>query len=134
MAPETPSLANEQFVALTTFRRNGERVTTPVWVAPDPEVPGSMVVVTDRASGKVKRLRNTPSIELQPCDPRGRLRGDATPGTAVVLDGPDSDPTRERAHAALRSKYGWQARLLDVAARFRRGKQDRVHLRLTPGA
>ncbi|WP_029253942.1 PPOX class F420-dependent oxidoreductase [Paraoerskovia marina] len=139
MTSQNTDLRDESFLALTTFRRSGEGVATPVWAARDPQVDGALVVVTDLHSGKVKRLRNNPTITLQPCDARGNVRGETVTGTAVVLDGttPADEATRKAAHAALRKKYGWQARALDLASKFRR-KQERTYLRMTlddgPGA
>ena len=49
------ALGGVSFVSLTTFRRNGAPVSTPVWVAADGD---DLVVLTPTASGKVRRLRN----------------------------------------------------------------------------
>lgn len=131
MPEKTVPLQDEQYIALTTFRRSGKGVVTPIWAAPDPAIPGAMVVVTDLNSGKVKRLRNNSVVELQPCNARGVTHGAAVAGTAVMLDGDTTqdEATRKSAHAALLKKYGWQARLLDAATIFRR-KQVRTYLRL----
>ena len=53
------SLADARFGSLTTFRRSGERVSTPVWVGRDG---GALVVLTLAASGKVRRLRRDPRV------------------------------------------------------------------------
>ena len=73
------SLPRSEYVSLTTFRRTGVPVATPVWAAPD----GDALVVWTRAdSGKVKRLRHTARVTVAPCDVRGRVRGPAVEGVA----------------------------------------------------
>lgn len=45
------ALGREPFVALTTYRRTGEGVATPVWAVPDPDVAGRLWVTTPGGSG-----------------------------------------------------------------------------------
>ena len=104
MNPSTiESLAGTRFVLLTTFRRDGRAVGTPVWVArlDGPDGPG-LGVWTPGSSGKVKRIRRDPSVTLAPCDRRGTPLGEPVPGTARVLD---AEGTR-RVRTAVRHKYG----------------------------
>ena len=75
------SLGDAKFVSLTTFRRSGERVSTPVWVARDGD---ALVVTTPEGSGKVKRLRHNPRVEMVPCSRRGRVDEDVEPVAGVV--------------------------------------------------
>jgi PPOX class probable F420-dependent enzyme len=96
-------LARARYLSLTTFRRDGTPVATPVWVARQGD---ELVVFTARASGKVKRLRNDNRVLLAPCDMRGRVTGDLVEGTARVEDDAES------ALLMIRRKYGLQARLL----------------------
>ena len=63
------TLGDEPFVSLTTFRASGAPVSTPVWIGTEGE---DLVVLTPLDSGKVKRLRANPRVELRPCDRRGR--------------------------------------------------------------
>lgn len=42
------ALADEAFVSLTTFRRSGEGVATPVWVIADPDGDGLVVMTPHR--------------------------------------------------------------------------------------
>ena len=56
-------LADEKFVSLTTFRKNGVGVPTPVWIGRDGD---ALVVTTPVGSGKVKRLRRNCTVELRP--------------------------------------------------------------------
>ena len=93
------SLPDSTYVSVTTFRRSGAAVATPVWAAPDGD---SLVVWTRADSGKVKRLRHTSRVTVAPCDVRGRVSGTAVEGNGELV--PDAD--RPRALAALRRKYG----------------------------
>lgn len=98
------SIASARYVALTTFRRDGTPVATPVWLAP---LDGTLVVFTDLDSGKVKRLRADPRVRVAACDLRGRVRGPALDATAELTDAAGT----ARVMDAIRRRYGWQARL-----------------------
>jgi PPOX class probable F420-dependent enzyme len=100
-----------RYVSLTTFRRSGEPVSTPVWVALDG---AELVVVTVDPSGKLKRLAHTARVELRPCDLRGRVPEGAPTyaGTAVVDRTPEGVAAVKR---ALGRKYV-MARLGDALA------------------
>lgn len=104
------ALADEPFVSLTTFRRNGDPVATPVWVARDDD---ALVVITAATSGKVKRARRDPRVVLRPCDRRGNVAPDApeAEGRAAIVTGADAQAGPRR---ALASKYGVQWRLVSV--------------------
>jgi PPOX class probable F420-dependent enzyme len=104
--------ARSRYLNLGTFRRSGARVDTPLWFA---LLGPALVAFTQGASGKVKRLRATPRVRVAACDARGALRGDWLEGRARVI----ADPLRaEAALAALRDRYGWQFRLLELFARL----------------
>ena len=57
-------IADENYVALTTFRKNGERKNTPIWIADLGD--GTIGFTTSKDSWKVKRIGNDPRVELQP--------------------------------------------------------------------
>ena len=81
-----------------------------MWFAP---AAGTLYVFTAGHSGTVKRLRASSRARVAPCDARGRVEGAWRDGSARIV----SDPAViERAHAALRAKYGWQMWLADVLA------------------
>jgi PPOX class probable F420-dependent enzyme len=105
-------LRPQRYVSLATFRRDGREVRTPVWFA---EVGGRFYVFTAGDSGKVKRLRASRRARVAACDARGGIHGPWHDATARIVD---DRPSIERAHAALRSKYGWQVRLLDLGSRL----------------
>ncbi|MBU3689478.1 MAG: hypothetical protein B7C54_05155 [Acidimicrobiales bacterium mtb01] len=102
------SIADERYVLLTTFRKDGSPVRTPVWIAPLSG--GEACFTTSGDAGKVKRINRTPRVTLQPCDMRGRIKAGGTPseGTARVVTGPDFAPVEK----AVAKKYGIQYRLV----------------------
>ena len=75
-------LANEQFVNLTTFRRDGRGVPTAVWFA---EKDGAVYVFTGSDTGKVKRIRNDGHVTLAPCTAAGQVTGPDVAGTAHII-------------------------------------------------
>ena len=122
-------LGDEKFVSLTTFRRSGERVSTPVWIGRDGD---ALIVTTPEASGKVKRLRNSPRVEVRPCNRRGRVQDGAEP-VAAVAEILSKDAAKDRLTDIIRSKYGIEFRLVMAVERLVRSRQARrVILRITP--
>lgn len=115
-------LAEERFLLLTTFRRTGAPVATPVWACRE----GNEITVwTERNAGKVKRIRNNPRVELAACDLRGRnTHGDTVSGTARVLD----EQASERVRRSLADKYGLIGRLTMFFSRLRGGTDRTVGL------
>lgn len=118
-------LGDETYINLVTFRRNGDGVRTPVWVA---AAGGHLYVFTDGTSAKVKRLRATNRIRAAACDVRGKPKGPWHEGIGRVVD---EAPTIERAYAALRAKYGWQMTLVDIVSRLAGRFGRRVILELS---
>jgi PPOX class probable F420-dependent enzyme len=78
-------IVRSQYVSLTTFRRDGSPVATPVWHVVDGD---ELVIISDANAGKVKRIRNSGRVVVAVCDFRGRIKpGAATAdGTARLLD------------------------------------------------
>ena len=105
-------LDQHRYLSLATFRQSGAEVATPVWFA---AAGGELYVFTGSESGKVKRLRRSSRARIAPSDARGRVRGEWHEASARLLTEPLAI---ERAHAALRSKYGWQMWLADALARL----------------
>jgi PPOX class probable F420-dependent enzyme len=99
---------------LTTFRRDGTAVATPVWLTP---LDGDDVgFYTSSASGKVKRLAHTDRVTVQPCDARGRVRQGTSPidARARVVAGPEL----ERIRAGIVAKYGFMTKVAKVGAKL----------------
>ncbi|MEE1803355.1 PPOX class F420-dependent oxidoreductase [Streptomyces sp. NPDC101062] len=120
-------LARSRYVSLTTYRKDGTGVATPVWHAVDG---GELFVWTRSDSWKVKRIRNNPRAVVAACDVRGRIApgAPAAEGTARLLEGADLD----RVLRLVARKYTWQFWLVDVPARIvRRGKRPHTGIAVT---
>lgn len=101
--PIPPSISGQKYMSLTTFRKTGVAVPTPVWFA---ETNGKLYVMTRSDSGKCKRLRNNPSVRIAPCTMRGKVTGPESAATACILPETDWPAARHILH----KKY-WLARL-----------------------
>ena len=86
---ELDRLSDGKYISISTTRKNGEKVATPASVTREGD---ALYVMTGAESGKVKRIRNNPHVELAPCDARGRLKGDVVAATVAILD---ADGTEE---------------------------------------
>jgi PPOX class probable F420-dependent enzyme len=107
-------LGAEKYALLTTFRRDGRAVGTPLWVVPD----GSGIAFwTPDNTGKVKRIRNSGRVTVAPCDVRGNLSGEAIEAQARIGDADD----RRRVVGLLNRKYGLLGRMTTFGSRLRRG-------------
>ncbi|GAA2720678.1 PPOX class F420-dependent oxidoreductase [Cellulomonas aerilata] len=126
--PTLDDLGREPFVSLTTFRRTGAPVSTPVWIARDGD---ALAVTTPSASGKVKRLRHTPRVELRPCSRTGTVKEGAPTSRGVAQIVSDAGTAR-RLTGLVRGKYPVEYRVMMLVERLvARGRRDRVVLRIT---
>ncbi len=117
-AADLAALGEQKYVLLTTFRRTGAAVPTPVWVVPFTDG-HHLAVITTIGTGKCKRLAHTPRVLLAPCDQRGNRRGADLAAVAVVETG----PTAVRVQQLVRTKYGLLARAIQLVGRVR-GRDD----------
>jgi PPOX class probable F420-dependent enzyme len=118
-------IAKAQYVLVTTFRKDGRAVPTPVWAAP---FEGGIGVWTVPNFGKVKRIKRNPQVTVASCDFRGNNAGPAVAATASLLDG---DAT-ERVRVALRRKYGITGRITLFFSKVRRGKDGTIGIKILP--
>lgn len=110
MAGSIPgSIHGQKYISLTTFRKTGAGVATPVWFGEDE---GKLYVMTRSDMGKTKRIRNNPQVRVAPCTIRGEVTGAEVSATARIL------PAEEHARArqTLNRKY-WMARIPLIWAR-----------------
>ena len=104
MPAATPSAIHGQnYISLTTFRKTGVAVSTPVWFGEEGD---KLYVMTRSDMGKAKRIRNNPRVRVAPCTVRGKLTGPEFEASARIL------PPEQHALArkAINRKY-WAARL-----------------------
>ncbi|MFE9697097.1 PPOX class F420-dependent oxidoreductase [Streptomyces sp. NPDC006270] len=119
--------ARSEYVSVTTYRKNGTPVATPVWAAAEGDV---LYVWTRSDSWKVKRLRNNAKVTVTVCDVRGRISEGApsAEGTAKLLD---EDGTRA-VRKLLARKYTWKFWLVDWPATVARlGKRPHTGIAIT---
>jgi PPOX class probable F420-dependent enzyme len=123
-------LLKENYVSLTTFRKNGAAAATPVGFV---ESNGTIYVRTSAVTGKVKRIRNSGRVMLAPCTAGGKVLGPQVEGKASILS--DQEEIA-RALAAFASKYGIQFRLITffqgIARFLRRRTDDSVYVAIVP--
>ena len=94
-------VASAKYMLLTTFRRDGTPVATPVHVAAEPGSGDVVYFRTWNTTGKAKRLRHTAAVRVAPSTFRGRTLGPAIRADAYLLDGEAS----QRAARLLASKH-----------------------------
>lgn len=115
-----------RFILLTTYRRTGVAVPTPVWFAPSPQ---GLYVVTHATSGKLKRITATPAVAVAPCRSRGQPTGPQQNATATVVSGGE----RRQAARAISHRYFFVPSALIEWEMRRRGRgRPAVYLELTP--
>lgn len=95
------------FIALTTYRKNGTPVMTPVWFV---QQEGKLFVWTAADSGKAKRLKHNPCVQFGPSTHSGKLLGAIQKGRAHFVKQKEY-PTLEK---AFKDKYGWQVNLFSL--------------------
>ncbi|MGA2322070.1 MAG: PPOX class F420-dependent oxidoreductase [Solirubrobacteraceae bacterium] len=122
-------VGSERFVSITTLRRDGTPVATPVWVV---GAAGRLYVWTGSQTGKVKRIRNNPAVMLAPCNRRGAVTGPAVQAQAVIV------PVGERPEIwrLFTAKYRLELRAIVAVERIlgllrrSQGRGERIYLEL----
>ena len=99
-----------KYISLTTFRKSGKPVATPVWFV---EKEGKICVWTQSHSGKMKRLRHDSRVTLAPCTMGGKVIGPTVEGIARLV----SPQEKEEVRLLLLAKYGWMQRLFSFIHR-----------------
>jgi hypothetical protein len=120
-------LQDHKYMNLTTFRKNGQGVPTPVWFVMEH---GKLYVVTGGHLGKVKRIRNNPRVTVEPSDGRGKSLGPAVEATARIL--PDEEG--QHAKALLDKRYGLVKKAVDLLIKITNRNDQRTYLEISPAA
>lgn len=109
-------ISNERFISLGTFKKNGDKIETPVifGIHDDKE----LIVSTKTFASKLKRIRNNPNIVFYPCNARGDRKGDDFQGTAKIVGQNDE----QYAYNAIRKKNGIIFRLWRASGKLRHHK------------
>jgi uncharacterized protein len=110
-----------RFLSVTSFKRDGTGVATPVWFACDG---ARLFAFTDLHSPKVRRIRRNPHVLVAPCRPDGRLRGEPVEARAEVLTAV-AELERVRTLLLARHPVSYRAVMLVYrAVRRLRGRQS----------
>lgn len=117
---------DHKYINLTTFRKSGEAVPTPVWFV---EMDGKLYVFTGEKTGKAKRIRANGRASVAPCDARGNPLGDFIPMRARIVQ---DEAIIRRADALYKRRYGFQRVLLGWFNRLRGRQAFPVLIELSP--
>ena len=118
---------DRQYLSLETFRKNGVGVKTTVWFAQE----GDMLYIwAPGDSGKIKRIRNNPRVNIAPCKRFGTVTGEWMAAQASV---DDSAAAVRHVEIMLGRKLGFGFAMFRLIDRLRdrlRGSQ-RVSIKLS---
>jgi PPOX class probable F420-dependent enzyme len=99
------TLGDPKYISIRSYRKSGASVDTPVWAVASA---GRLYVTTPPESGKGKRIRNNPLVDVCPSDMRGRPTGEWMPAEAHFTD---DAATCTTVLGLLKRKYGIQFRI-----------------------
>lgn len=119
------NIPESRYISLRTFRRSGQAVDTPVWVASADE--HTHYIFSAAGAGKVKRIRNNTSAQVASCDMRGGNLGEWLNCQACLVD---DDTEAAMAYRLLLRKYGWQMTLTNFFSRLSGRINQRAVIRL----
>jgi len=107
----------EKYLSLSTQKRDGSFVDTPVWFAREQGAGNYYVfsLKSGKKAGKVKRIRNFPNVKVAACTFSGEVTGDWIAASAELID--ESEQV-EFAYSLLRKKYGLSLRIGDFFSRL----------------
>lgn len=91
-----------KYVSLTTFRRDGTPVSTPVWFVSEN---GNLLVETDGDSYKAKRIRRNENVTVTPCNAMGRTTGEVISARATILPAEELPRVERLLHRKYRLDY-----------------------------
>lgn len=121
----TTQFANQQFLTIETFRKNGQGVKTPVWFVQEN---GSLYVWTGASSGKIKRIRRNPDVKIAPTKADGTPLGEWVAAKACS----DESPTAiTHITNLMRRKYGILFVLFRWLGMLRRDKYTSLRIQVT---
>ncbi|MGH9993211.1 MAG: PPOX class F420-dependent oxidoreductase [Nitrososphaera sp.] len=113
MSSRLSQFAGEKYLNIETYRKTGQPVRTCVWFV---ENNGVLYVRTSEDTGKYKRVRNNPAVQIAPCDSRGKPKGDWIKAEAKPAAGEEA----QNAYSLLEKKYGMMYRMTSLFLRGRR--------------
>ncbi|NIM25927.1 MAG: PPOX class F420-dependent oxidoreductase [Nitrosopumilaceae archaeon] len=106
----------KKYIALKTFKKNGDGVVTPVWYVKEEN---SLWVTTRKKTAKVKRIRNNNKVQIAISDFSGNPKGQWFYGIAKIVEG----DVAKRAIRLRNKKYGFMSKVVSL---FSSSKGDYV--------
>jgi PPOX class probable F420-dependent enzyme len=103
-----------RYLSVTSFKRDGTAVATPVWFVSDGN---QLFALTDLHSAKVRRIRRNPRVMVASCRADGRVRGEPVPARAEVVT---ATRELERVQKRLIERYKISYRLVMLIYRLGR--------------
>jgi uncharacterized protein len=116
---ELEALFPGKYLSVTSFKRDGTGVATPVWFVSDGR---RLFALTDLHSAKVQRIRHNPRVVVASCRPDGKLRNEPLPARAEVLT---ATQELERVQRLLIERYKLSYRLVMLIYRLARRLRGR---------
>ncbi len=113
------------YLSLSTKKRDGTWVDTPVWFAFDGDK--SIYCFSEGKAGKIKRLRNFSDVKINPCTFSGRILGEWETASAHILT---SENDVNIAYETLKNNYGWQMRILNLISRLAGKIEHRAFIKI----
>ena len=109
-----------RYLSITSFKRDGTGVATPVWFVSDGK---RLFAFTDLHSWKIKRIHGNPRVTVASCWPWGKLRREPAPARAEVLT---ATADLEHVRQLLLSHYSISYRVVMLC--YRIGRRVRGNL------
>ena len=107
---QTAMISNQEtYINLSTRKRDGSFVDTPVWFAQEGDT-NNYYVFSLKNVGKIKRIRNFPEVKVSICTCSGKPNRGGAYAMADLVDEPE---TTKVAYSILRKKYGIRFRIGD---------------------
>jgi PPOX class probable F420-dependent enzyme len=120
-APDLDVLFPGRYLSITSFKRDGSGIATPVWFVSDRE---RLFALTDLHSAKIRRIRHDPHVLVASCRPWGTLCREPLGARAEVLT---DTADLERVRRLLLARYKISYRIVMLFYRLGRrlgGKQS----------
>ena len=113
-APDLEALFPGRYLSLTSFKRDGTGVATPLWFVTDSS---RLFALTGLHSAKVKRIRRNPHVLVARCRANGKLQGEPLAARVEVLT---AVPELERVQRLLMERYKLTYRFVRLAYKIGR--------------
>ena len=104
----------EQYINLSTQKRDGRFVNTPVWFSQEGET-NNYYIFSMKNAGKIKRIRNFSDVKVASCTGLGKLKIDWMDAKTELIDEPEKI---KFSFSVLRSKYGFRFKISDCFSKI----------------